>query len=108
MTVSINIITLRGLDGFLSPVLERRWSIVSVSSPSPSFVEPRERKADEGPAAPAGLHAQQSSQAPATPQPAVMLISEELLQGRSEVLIRHGDEIYRLRQTRNGKLILQK
>jgi hemin uptake protein HemP len=36
------------------------------------------------------------------------VLSEELLAGKSEVLIRHGDEIYRLRLTRNGKLILQK
>jgi len=34
--------------------------------------------------------------------------SEELLQGDHEVLIEHHGEIYRLRQTRNGKLILQK
>lgn len=31
--------------------------------------------------------------------------SHELLQGHVEILIRHGDEIYRLRETRNGKLI---
>jgi hemin uptake protein HemP len=34
--------------------------------------------------------------------------SEELLQGRVEVLIAHGAETYRLRLTRSGKLILQK
>lgn len=34
--------------------------------------------------------------------------STELLRGESEVLIRHGDELYRLKLTRNGKLILQK
>lgn len=32
----------------------------------------------------------------------------ELLRGENELLIRHGDEIYRLKLTRNGKLILQK
>lgn len=32
----------------------------------------------------------------------------ELLRGESELLIRHGDELYRLKLTRNGKLILQK
>lgn len=32
----------------------------------------------------------------------------ELLHGESELLIRHGDELYRLKLTRNGKLILQK
>lgn len=34
--------------------------------------------------------------------------SEQLLVGQLEVLIRHGDEVYRLRATRNGKLILTK
>jgi hemin uptake protein HemP len=31
-----------------------------------------------------------------------------LLQGGREILIRHGDECYRLRHTRNDKLILTK
>jgi hemin uptake protein HemP len=31
-----------------------------------------------------------------------------LLRGRREVLIAHCDEVYRLRLTRNGKLILTK
>lgn len=34
--------------------------------------------------------------------------SEELLRGQKEILIRHESEVYRLRVTRNGKLILQK
>lgn len=34
--------------------------------------------------------------------------SETLLRGRREVLIRHAGETYRLRHTRNGKLILTK
>ena len=34
--------------------------------------------------------------------------SRGLLQGRNEVLIRHGNETYRLRHTRNDKLILTK
>lgn len=37
-----------------------------------------------------------------------VLNSEELLRGQTEVLIRHGEQFYRLRQTRSGKLILQK
>ena len=37
-----------------------------------------------------------------------LLRSEELLQGQVEVLIEHGAEVYRLRLTRSGKLILQK
>lgn len=32
----------------------------------------------------------------------------ELLRGEGELFIRHGDELYRLKLTRNGKLILQK
>ena len=43
------------------------------------------------------------------PQPTVRtLAAEELLGGERMVLIRHGAEMYRLRQTRNGKLILYK
>ena len=34
--------------------------------------------------------------------------SEELLAGHQEAIIRHRGETYRLRQTRNGKLMLQK
>ncbi|MFD2261559.1 hemin uptake protein HemP [Lacibacterium aquatile] len=34
--------------------------------------------------------------------------SKELLKGSREILISHDDETYRLRLTRNGKLILTK
>ena len=34
--------------------------------------------------------------------------SEELLGNKTEVLILHGTEVYRLRRTRQGKLILYK
>lgn len=34
--------------------------------------------------------------------------SEALLKGRREILIRHGDRVYRLRHTSNDKLILTK
>ncbi|MCA9145537.1 MAG: hemin uptake protein HemP [Planctomycetales bacterium] len=37
-----------------------------------------------------------------------VLNSQDLLQGAKEVLISHHGEIYRLRETRNGKLILGK
>ncbi len=41
--------------------------------------------------------------------PAMPLVeSAHLLHGQREVLIRHGDEVYRLRHTRNDKLILTK
>jgi len=36
------------------------------------------------------------------------LDSQWLLDGRNEILIRHGDQVYRLRKTRHGKLILNK
>ncbi len=48
----------------------------------------------------------------ATPTPAPSdpptLSSDQLLHGQREVLIQHGTEVYRLRLTRQGKLILQK
>ena len=34
--------------------------------------------------------------------------STQLLDGHREILIAHGAEVYRLRHTRNGKLILTK
>lgn len=34
--------------------------------------------------------------------------STRLMQGQRELVIRHGDEYYRLRHTRNDKLILTK
>jgi hemin uptake protein HemP len=44
-----------------------------------------------------------------TPPPAPKQItSSELLAGQKEVWILHGQEVYRLRLTRSGKLILQK
>ena len=36
------------------------------------------------------------------------IASDALLKGRREVLIQHGDRIYRLRHTSNDKLILTK
>ncbi|MCC7096162.1 MAG: hemin uptake protein HemP [Thermomonas sp.] len=54
---------------------------------------------------------------PAAPQPRpaptpsaqmAALDSTQLLRGQCEVLIQHGNEVYRLRHTRNGKLILTK
>ena len=46
---------------------------------------------------------------PEPPDDATRVIdSQELLQGHVEITIRHGEEIYRLRVTRNGKLILFK
>lgn len=37
-----------------------------------------------------------------------MVDSNHLLHGQREILIRHGSEVYRLRHTRNDKLILTK
>ncbi|MDN5781375.1 MAG: hemin uptake protein HemP [Luteimonas sp.] len=39
---------------------------------------------------------------------AVEIDSTRLLKGQRELLIRHGNECYRLRHTRNDKLILTK
>ena len=43
-----------------------------------------------------------------TPSATPSWASRNLLQGANEVLIRHGNEVYRLRHTRNDKLILTK
>jgi len=43
-----------------------------------------------------------------SPAPLPALHSDALLRGTREVLIRHGGEVYRLRHTRNDKLILTK
>lgn len=44
----------------------------------------------------------------ASSEPEVELSSGTLLRGQREVVIRHGDQVYRLRHTRNDKLILTK
>ena len=44
----------------------------------------------------------------ATPATVTTVTSESILKGQAEVLIAHGADIYRLRLTRNGKLILHK
>ena len=48
----------------------------------------------------------QASRPPATVSREIT--SADILQGAREVLIRHGEETYRLILTRNGKLILHK
>ena len=48
----------------------------------------------------------QSSTPPAHDGPA--FDSRDLMRGTREVLIRHGGQVYRLRHTRNDKLILVK
>ena len=42
------------------------------------------------------------------PSPAREVNSQELMQGQREIVIRHGEEAYRLSVTRSGKLILRK
>lgn len=49
-----------------------------------------------------------SAEAPAAPAPSIEVDSAGLLKGQRELLIRHGGECYRLRHTRNDKLILTK
>jgi len=56
------------------------------------------------PSTPSGPHA--GAPLPAVQDP--VLSSQALLQGRREILIRHGDSVYRLRHTSNDKLILTK
>ncbi|WP_132999043.1 hemin uptake protein HemP [Luteimonas arsenica] len=50
----------------------------------------------------------QASGQPASLQRCEEVDSSRLLHGQREVLIRHGSEVYRLRHTRNDKLILTK
>jgi hemin uptake protein HemP len=42
------------------------------------------------------------------PTPPREIDSRELMRGEREILIRHGDDAYRLSVTRSGKLILRK
>nr|WP_246417038.1 hemin uptake protein HemP [Rehaibacterium terrae] len=49
-----------------------------------------------------------ASERPALPSRERELSSLELLRGAREVVIRHGEQTYRLRHTRNDKLILTK
>ena len=67
---------------------------------------PPEKRAPLPPAA-----AARDSNAPAAPgghQPPLVIASEALLAGRTEVQISHRGELYRLTLTRAGKLILHK
>ena len=56
---------------------------------------------------PEGMLPRASTPPVATPA-ADEMSSERLLNGRREILIRHGDHVYRLRHTSNDKLILTK
>lgn len=58
-----------------------------------------------------GSHEKESSSGDSTdvvPAKQRTLDSRDLLQGAKEILISHHGETYRLRETRNGKLILGK
>ena len=57
--------------------------------------------------APSQSHDHGPTAAPAA-LPAIEIDSLRLLQGQRELRIRHGNETYRLRHTRNDKLILTK
>ncbi len=48
------------------------------------------------------------NQPPPRPSDPREVDSHELMQGQREIVIRHGDEAYRLSVTRSGKLILRK
>lgn len=56
---------------------------------------------------PIALHERRAPRAVSVEQDEA-LNSEHLLKGRREILIRHGDRVYRLRHTSNDKLILTK
>ena len=45
---------------------------------------------------------------PTLAEPIRTITADELLRGQREIAITHGDAVYRLLVTRNGKLILQK
>ena len=45
---------------------------------------------------------------PADAEDSAVLASDELFKGAREILIEHNAQLYRLRQTRQGKLILTK
>ena len=54
------------------------------------------------------LDAPSETTSPQRPPASLEWTTEQLLGDAVEVRIRHGDQIYRLRRTRNGKLILVK
>jgi len=54
------------------------------------------------------LHAVDSRHIPISAPLTIEIDSNRLLQGQRELRIRHGNEFYRLRHTRNDKLILTK
>jgi hemin uptake protein HemP len=49
-----------------------------------------------------------NSSRPGIPDRARIINSEDLLEGRRELWIEHGDDMYRLRRTSSGKLYLTK
>jgi hemin uptake protein HemP len=49
-----------------------------------------------------------SNNPPPRDPPAREVNSRDLMQGQREIVIRHGEEAYRLSVTRSGKLILRK
>lgn len=58
--------------------------------------EPEEKPADR------------SDPPPPQPERPSTILSEDLFRGGREIRIQHAGEVYRLRLTRNGKLILHK
>lgn len=72
-----------------------------LAMPVPSSTNP-------GPMAAPERRADTRRQTPPEDSATVEIDSRQLLLGAREVLIRHGNEHYRLRHTRNDKLILTK
>lgn len=54
------------------------------------------------------MNSNPSSKSVATDPNLRQISSQNLLDGAKEILIKHADQVYRLRETRNGKLIMHK
>lgn len=76
-----------------------------MNTPKNSLPDPGDKSTQVGSKAEVASAGQPASAVPAPPR---VVRSEEILQGDPEVQITHLDKVYRLRRTRNGKLILQK
>ena len=85
------------------------WMKPKVSA-APELSAPQPQANAAIPVAPAPAPAPASSNVTTgtLPEAARVFDSAQLLDGRAEIYIRHQGELYRLRQTRQGKLILTK
>lgn len=78
-------------------------------TPEPGHDAPKAPEAPGAASTPAGKAATKPYDGSAPVGTAARTVeSEEILQGAQELLIKHQGTVYRLRRTRNGKLILHK